>query len=997
MKKHILLIFSIFLFSCIGYGQQIVSPEQTNEVYSKAYQAYLQKDYAKATQLFSQFGKTYSLNDELKASALYYLGESFANSGQYDEAIHSYLYIANNYSFSNFRDDALYKAALLYFDKSSYDNTRELLQRLNDDYPSNEYYGSTLYWIGETYVQQKNIEEAINAFKEAISYKPTNKFIDNSIYSLARAYEEIGDYSNAVTYYDELLSYYRESPLASQAQVRIGICYFKLKEYDSSILELSNPMVKQLPIEKQVEALYLLANSHYKVGEYGDAEKIYRQLIEKFPASPIIRDVKYDYAWSIFQQKKYNDSYRLFNALSAEDDSVGIKSFYWKGEAKRYAGNEPEALQIYQDFLQKYPNNKLAASALYQIGVIDYSAGRLAKAEAALSQNTRVGDSEVQAKTLTMLGEIALQQKQYQKAVAYFSQIKEAEVEDQLLVFRASLGKGIAYYYLSRYDDAIAIFGDIDFRTPNFEPGKVSFYLAECNFEKKDYNEALALYNKVTTDDPLLQSLTLYGKAYCYFNLRDYTNASYSFSDFTKKYPSSDKIFDARIRMADSYFADKNYDAAANAYDELLKTKQGTRAKDYVLYQDALALYRGGKVQKALDQLTDFTTRYPKSQYYEHVLYLTGWIAFQQNNFNQAIDKYRNALLDIPNSRLAPMIQYGIGDAYYNMGNYDSAITAYQTVITNYPNSSQVSDALNGMQYCYVAKGDIDKAVQIIDNYVSENPSSKFSDQLYFKKGELYYSQRDYEKARLSYKDFITYFSNSKLIPNAYYQIGKCEQYLNNPDEAAQNYKIVVNSYAESDIAPGAVIELGNIYNQQKRFDQAISLYDKAVTRYRTSSRIAELLFMKGDSFLKKGDQPSAYDTFEEITLYYPTNIFSDKAKLEMGLIELSKKRYDSAEKLFVDLVTKRNDDIAAKAQYYTGVSQFEQDKIQNAVTAFVRILNVYQIYDEWVAKAYLKLSDCYLKLNDKNKAKEMLRTVISTHRGDEYGKEAQRKLRGIK
>ncbi|MDP3684355.1 MAG: tetratricopeptide repeat protein, partial [Ignavibacteria bacterium] len=165
----------------------------------------------------------------------------------------------------------------------------------------------------------------------------------------------------------------------------------------------------------------------------------------------------------------------------------------------------------------------------------------------------------------------------------------------------------------------------------------------------------------------------------------------------------------------------------------------------------------------------------------------------------------------------------------------------------------------------------------------------------------------------------------------------------------------------------------------------------------RSSSRIAELLFMKGDTYLKKNDLANAFDVFEEIPMYYASSIFGDKAKLEMGLIELTKKRFENADKLFMELVTKRNDDIAAKAQYYYGVSLLEQEKTQSAITAFVRVLNVYQTYDEWISKSYLKLGDAYLKMNDKNKAKEMYRTVISNHRGDEYGKEAQQKLRNIK
>jgi len=74
-----------------------------------------------------------------------------------------------------------------------------------------------------------------------------------------------------------------------------------------------------------------------------------------------------------------------------------------------------------------------------------------------------------------------------------------------------------------------------------------------------------------------------------------------------------------------------------------------------------------------------------------------------------------------------------------------------------------------------------------------------------------------------------------------------------------------------------------------------------------------------------------------------------------------------------------------------------EQSKTKDAITAFVRVLNLFSAYEEWVTRSYLRLGECYQKLNDKNKAREMFRTVITRRGSDELGKEAQAKLRGVK
>ena len=73
-----------------------------------------------------------------------------------------------------------------------------------------------------------------------------------------------------------------------------------------------------------------------------------------------------------------------------------------------------------------------------------------------------------------------------------------------------------------------------------------------------------------------------------------------------------------------------------------------------------------------------------------------------------------------------------------------------------------------------------------------------------------------------------------------------------------------------------------------------------------------------------------------------------------------------------------------------------EQDKIVDAISAFVRVRSVFSGYDEWYTKSLLKLGDCYTKLNDKAKAKEMYQAVVKRHPQDELGKEARDKIKKL-
>lgn len=988
MKKK-LASFLISLFYISSLFSQ--SPA---EIFSFGMKAFNNKDFVEANNYFEKFFKEYNEVDELFSTAKYYSGESLLNLREINAASERFEFLVNNYKWSSFRDVSLYKLGIIYFETKKFQLARQRLELLINEYPLSQYFGPALYWIGESYVEEGNFDNAIRFLEDAVTNRRGNKYIDYSIYTLANVYERKGDYSKAVNYYDQLLSFYKESKFASVAQFRIGYCYFKLNDYQSAIVELKSPSVSNLEPAIHVEALYILANSHYRLGEFRDAEDIFREMILTHPNSNLIRSAKYGLAWSYFQQRQYEDAYRMFDELSNNDDSLGITSFYWKAESKRYAKQTNEALKIFNEFISKYPNSSLVNEAKYQIGSIFYSIDKIKDSEKFLLESIESDDPSVKSKAYLLLGQLYLIRKNYTTAKENFKTAFSQSSKPSDIRAGALLGLGISSYKLAQYNDAVKNLIELENEYESFESDKVNFYLAESYFSKGNYSEAIKRYSKIKGDDIELTSSSLYGKAYSYFNLRDFENAVYSFNDFIKRFPFDGRINDARLRLADSYYGNKNYVAAGKIYKEIYLTDQDLTKDPYVQYQYAQALYKGGNSSEAISQFRLLQSTFPESEYADKSLYIVGWIFFQRNSFSEAVNSYRYLLSSYPNSALTPLVYYSIGDAFFNLARYDSAIANYQLVISLFPNSSFVFDAVNGIAQAYLAQNQDERAISLIDDFVRRNPGLSFSDELFFKRGEIYYSQGNYEKARISYAEFISKYPNSELTGSAYYWIGKCSQNLNRPEEAIFNFNKVFESYPQSALAAASVIEMGNIYNQLKQYDRALSIYEKGSEKFSNSPQVAEILFMKALTFINMDDLSNAFEVFEEIIMYYAESPFADRAKFEMGLIEYSAKRYDNAVVYLRSIAELRKDEIGAKSQYYVGMSLFEQGKTNEAIAAFVRVRTIFSYYEEWLSRSTLMLGDCYRKMNDKEKAKQFYREVLSKHRGDELGKIAQKKLR---
>lgn len=989
MKKLLTLFFFISILNII------ISPQDLLD-YHKGLDKYNTAEFSEAIHYLNKFYLQYSHVDEIYSTAKFYEADALYKIGELDAAASIFNYLVNNFSNSNFRADALYNLGLINFQLTRYDQSRKFFSKFSEEYKSNSNYGSSLYWIGETYSLEDNLNNAELILKQAIDLN-TNYYIDYTIFSLAKVYEKKNDYKNAVKYYDKLLTFYKDSPLASFAQKQIGIAYYHLEDFQSSILELNNPLIKGNDNTEKVQNLYLLANSNFRAKNFANAEKIYLEIINDHPTSPLVRDSKLGLAWSYFQQKKYENAFDAFSSIKNRRDNISEEASFWSAETQRYLGNYRVTKEHFQTFLSNFPNSKFVPNAIYKLGVIYYTDRDYAHAKDYLSNERLKSDSRYLAQAYVILGQISLNENNYSEAEKYFRETIELNVSENNINNSSKLGLAVSLYQQNRFEESKAVLNNILNDNSNYERNKVLFYLAENNFMLKEYATAVSNYKKIDLTDSEVNNLTLYGLGYSYFNLKDYENASYYFNDFVKKYPNDEKIIEVKLSLADSYYGNKDFVASSNVYNNILNGISNSQKSDYILYQYAQALYNSGKSNEAVKEFKNLQVRYPNSKYADKSLYVIGWISFQKNEFEDAIEKYNIVLEKYPYTSLAPIVYYSIGDAYFNLGNYDSAIASYQEVMIKYPRSPSVFDAVNGIQYCYVAQNDIDKAANFLVEFVNQNPGLNFSDKISFKIGDLYYGLADYKKAVEGYSAFIEKFPNSPLIPDAHYWVGKSAEQLKDNKKAIENFNIVYNSYPKNESAAASIIELTNIYNKQKNYDEAVSLLQTAIDRLKESPRAAELAFLLGSTFVNADNVSSAYDSFNDVITYYDGTIFSEKAKLELGLIDLAAKRYENAEHYFRDLSEKRKDDIGAEAQYYLGETLFEQNNLTDAISAFVRVNTIFPNYDEWVTKSFLKLGDTFVKQKDFKNAKQMYRKVLSRHSRGKIANEANRKLRRIK
>jgi len=991
MKLIIQKILFFLIFANILFAQ-------SNVEFSEALELYNASHFAEARERFLNITMKHDIDKNLIVSSKYYSADCLLKLGLLNGAIQEFEYFVSKYNFSNFRVEALFKLGTTYFEVGDYPKVRERLLILIDKYPDYEKAGLVYYWVGQSYANENKYLEAEEFLLEAVSQDRYGEKIDYTIYSLAYIYELQEKYDAAVIYYDELLAFHPESKLRPSAQFRIGGSYFKIKEYERAILELTDPLILDLPDKEKTEAGYLLANSYFRLGQYEKAENTFREVLNRNSVDDIERELNFGVAWVNFQQRNYNQSYEQFLALTlvGEQDSISIKSLYWCGESKRYLGETGHAEKIYKTFLTDLEANSYTDAVRISLGIIQYNRKDYREASTNLAISSYSSNKLYKSRALILLGEINLEYENYGEAELYFGKAVKIALLPQDASNRAILGLGVSQFYLQKYDDASMNLIDLSVRARDFEKRKTNYYLAETFFAMGLFQKAQKHFSRIDFGDDYIGKAALYGMAYSYFNSKDYGNSAYYFKQYLKKYKNYGNFVDAQLRLADSYFGMKNFDLASAEYEKYFSKYPDRTGNDFVLYQYGQSLFKAGKSQLAINKFNTLLKLYPKSKYCDDSRYLIGWIYFQKNNFNSAILHYKKLLKQYPKSSIVPIVYYSIGDSYYNSEKYDSAIVYYLKIIDQYPKTQFVYDAMNGVQYSYLALDKPEEAVALINGYIVKYPHQENSDRILMKKGEIYFSYGNYKKAISGYGEMINFYPNSEFIPEALFWMGKSALQFEEQAEAEEYFNEVTNKYILSNYGIEAIVELGKIYSKNNNFEKEIEFYNSVLPKIDSSPKAEEILFLLGNANINAGKKDEAFEAFDTIIQYYNKTLFSDKAKIEIGILEIENKRALNSEQLFSEVAENRTDDIGAKAQYYLGVARYEQKKYDVAISALVRVRTVFASYDEWYTKSLLKLGDSYHKLKDKANARKMYRAVIKNHPRDKYGKEARSKLKKV-
>jgi len=249
MRKNILilLIFLSFIFSCVYYNTFYHAEESYNQA---------EKSQKKA-------GREEASPSEAKL---------------YEEAIKKASKVLTFHPKSKWVDDALFLIGNSYYNMGDYPKAERKFQEIVSNFPKSNLFEDSYYYLGLSRYKQGNKLEAVEALNSLLDNPKMKKRRSEVCFELGEIKFEEGEYAEAIIFYNRMLNQYPKDELNPLAQFRIGEGYFKLKDFAQAKDNFSRVRKYEKKGELAYKSIFWSGEAAYKLKSYKEGLQIFFEL-----------------------------------------------------------------------------------------------------------------------------------------------------------------------------------------------------------------------------------------------------------------------------------------------------------------------------------------------------------------------------------------------------------------------------------------------------------------------------------------------------------------------------------------------------------------------------------------------------------------------------------------------------------------------------------------------------------------------------------------------
>lgn len=955
--------------------------------------------------LLLEHGKEFFYDKNYSASYRY-LGDYLANpqyniedtrDAEYMQALSSY-YLRNadaknllenyvvTYPYASELDRFRLYIGILEVEEGKQRVALKTLEQVRDDKLSDEDLDALYFYRGYAYVDRKKYEEASYEFEKLLKRNSENYNIPAHYYYGYSQYR-LGNYSLAL---ENILVAENDPGFKEETPLILCKLYFLLDDCEKSI-EYADKIIALGEIKRDKAEVYkIMATCKFNKKEY--AQTI--ELIEKYQklSRKMTREDWYILGMSYYNIEKYDKSVKTLSKSTSEKDKLGQNSYFHTAMSYLKLADKKNARMSFDKASRLDFDKQIQEDALYNYALLTYELSYSAfneSVEAFERFLKEFPESKYKEKVHEYLLSSYLTTTSYSQAYESIQKLNSSEPVVKEAEQRVLFGMATDAIANRKYSVAIPQLQKlISEKSYNADiVARSHFWYGECLYRSRKYDEAkeqFELYLKKTTSiDQDEFRFAQYNLAYIYWQKKDYKSAITCF----RKYEKIEKVnpvmkLDALNRVGDCYFLQRNFDQALTSYNQALAVGGNFAGVDYALYQKAFVLGLQDKYEEKIEVLRDLQNRFPKSDWNDDALFEIGKSYIELDKSDEAISNFEEISKKYPASN--PVVrksQLQIAMLQYNSGKVSEATATYKKVAVVYPNTEEAATALSALESIMVDNNKVDEFNQLAQQLGKSSATKE--DSLQYKAAEKIYFRNEYTQATDALQKYITAYPQGKYNSLAQYYLANSYYQLKKYPESLEIYAKLLEN-AENPNLEFSLERASSIAYDLGKYEEALKYFNRLSQSASAENKLPAKLGILRCSFILK-DYPKTIEVATDIINGYSghdeivTEARYDRFKSNQSLGKVEETYSD-----ILELSADTRNVYGAEAKYELANYYFNKNDLVKAEAEVFSYIEKGTPHQHYLAKAFILLSDIYIKKENYFEAKQYLLSLKDNYTAED-------------
>lgn len=639
------------------------------------------------------------VSSEYHIDAVYHLAYIDYVQKQYDKALQGFREAGES---SKYAALSPYYIADIHLVRGNYQQARQIASTYLEAYPRQEKAIEMKRICGEACYGLKQYAAAID-YLSAYRSETEEHAERNSLYKLGMSFFYTGVYSEAAAALGEVTTV--QDALTQNAYLHMGLAYLQLKERNRARMafEQASAMNYDRDIKEQAFYNYALCIHETSYSPFAESVTVFERFLNEFPNSVYTEKVN-DYLIEVYMNTR---SYMAALNSIAKISRPGNRILEAKQKLLFRLGTQAFAQAAFENAIEYFSqslqlrryNQQTQADAYYWRGESKYRLEQYGAAASDYRQYLEFAPDRRSTEyglALYNLGYTAFKQKQYDKALTWFTRCAESGIRlENDVVADVYNRMGDCNFYARRFDAADAQYA----QASGYSMSLSDYSLFQQSIIKglqREYGEKIELLNRLITGFPESQYLddALYEQGRAFVQLEDNDNAVKRYSLLVQRYPESPLSRRAANEIGLLYYQNDKYNEAIAAYKKVISTYPGSE-EARLAQRDLKSIYID---LNRVDDYMAFVSTIPGGANFDvnerdSLTYVAAERVYMRGNITEAKNSFVRYLQSFPQGAFSVDAHYYLGLIDYNEKNYTGAVSHLDKVV-EYPDNKFSGEAM---------------------------------------------------------------------------------------------------------------------------------------------------------------------------------------------------------------------------------------------------------------------------------------------------------------